>query len=117
MRRAVALLTCLITCAAAGSAHAAAWTTPVTLSSAGVNAADEKTVVRPDGSAVAAWVEGLKDVYVAVRPAGADATFATAQHLDTVTAPGSMDSLQLGVDSAGNVLAAWHRSDIATDAV
>src|SRR3954447_16411321 len=115
--RSVALLACLIAGITASSSHAAAWTTPTTLSTAGVNAADEKTVVRPDGSAVAAWGEGVKEVYVAVRPAGAGASFGTAQHLDTVSAPGGMDSLQLGVDSAGNVLAVWHRSDIATNAV
>ncbi|MBI2742348.1 MAG: hypothetical protein HYX48_00325 [Chlamydiales bacterium] len=85
------------------------WNSPVTVSTAGVDASDPNIVMDPSGNATAAWVEG-GFVKASSQPVGGSWSALT-------TLSGSGASLpKLGIDTAGNVTAIWLEGGIVKTA-
>lgn len=85
------------------------WTTPVTISTPGVNASDPQIMIDVNGNATSVWVEN---------------NFIQASHLPSGGSWGTITTIsntgasspRLGVDTAGNVTAVWLESGVVSSA-
>jgi hypothetical protein len=97
----------------ASRAAGGAWSPPSQISISGQEARDPRLAVDAGGDTAATWeaiVGGEEIVQSASRPAGGPWSTPVA-----VTAAGEEGALaEVGIDTAGNVTAAWERTDAAT---